>query len=69
MKKLLALTILLAAAMLSGCGLADTSISERQGRYKDSLRISSRMINDDWDSFWMVDRPSYRSYWYIRSGE
>ena len=68
MKKLWVLTILLAAMFLAGCGLADMSLSERRSRYKSSLQMSSRMINDDWDYFWMVDRPSQRTYWYVRSG-
>ncbi|HET6430259.1 MAG TPA: hypothetical protein VM389_10905 [Phycisphaerae bacterium] len=66
MMKLLVLAILLAAMFVAGCGMADMSISERQSRYKASVQSSSRMINDDWDFFWMVDRPSYRTYWYAR---
>lgn len=69
MKKLLALTILLAAVFIAGCGLADMSYHERENRYRSKLAMDARMMIDDFDYFWLVDRPSRLSYWYVRSGE
>ena len=68
MKKLLALTVLL-AAFIGGCGLADMNYSQRSGRYRNAVQINSRQIVDDFDYFWLAERPSHLTYWYVRSPE
>ncbi len=69
MKKLLVLTILFAAMFIAGCGLADMNYDQRENRYRNKLAMDARMMIDDFDYFWLVDRPSRLTYWYVRSGD
>ncbi|KPK84440.1 MAG: hypothetical protein AMJ81_05545 [Phycisphaerae bacterium SM23_33] len=62
------LLILLAAAFLAGCGMVD-SYGEREQRYKNITDMQLRMAVDDWDYFWLAERPSYLSYWYLREAD
>ena len=64
MKRLVLLTILAGALTLTfGCG-DGMSITgrERQERYKQILDSDMKQINDDWNSFWLMDRPSRLTY-------
>jgi len=67
MKRLLILLALVVATFMSGCGpgLVDSG-SERSRRIRNVMALEARQINDDWDSFWMVDKPSRMSYWHLR---
>jgi uncharacterized protein YceK len=64
MKRLIVLVALL-GAFLAGCGLVH-SHEERKRRYKSITQLQARMIMDDWDYFWLAERPSYLTYWYLR---
>ena len=68
MKRLLALLILTAATFLAGCGVTYT-YRERERRFRHTNDIQARMLIDDFDSFWLYDRPSYLSYWYVREAD
>jgi hypothetical protein len=68
MKRLLVLLILLAAMFLAGCGLVHT-YGERERRYGNIADMQLRMAVDDWDYFWLAERPSYLTYWYVREAD
>ena len=56
---------LLLVGVLSGCGWYSTS-QERQRRYSETTNLNLRESVDDWDYFWLADRPSYLTYWNVR---
>ncbi len=61
--------LLLVVAFIVGCGgLVDTP-SERTRRLDNMVEYDSRRIVDDCDYFWLVDRPSYLSYWNLREAD
>ena len=64
MKRLLLLSVLLVSMILvTGCGdglLADRR--ERQERHKRILENDLKQIVDDWDAFWLNDRPGRLSW-------
>jgi uncharacterized protein YceK len=65
MKRFLVLAVLLASVM-SGCGLV-SSYQDRERRYAAITNYNLREIVDDWDYFWLYDRPSYLTYWNLRA--
>ena len=70
MKRLLILLALLVATFMSGCaaGMVDTA-SQRRRRHRNIAALEARQINDDWDSFWMLDKPSRMTYWHLRDAD
>jgi hypothetical protein len=68
MKRLFVVLALLAATFMAGCGLVHT-YEERKRRFRNINELQSRMIVDDFDYFWLVDRPTYLSYWYVREAD
>ena len=68
MKRLFVLLILLAAVFLAGCGLVHT-YEERERRHKNITELQLRMAVDDCDYFWLTDRPTYMTYWYVREAD
>jgi len=69
MKRLLILLALLVGTFMSGCaaGLVDSG-PERSRRIRNTWALELRQMNDDWDSFWLVDKPSRMTYWHVREG-
>ncbi len=65
MKSLFVLFVLCVAVWLSGCGLGDTE-HQRELRYKHVVDVNSRELIDDWDHFWLMDRPSRLTRWHLR---
>ena len=70
MKRLLVLLALLVATFMSGCaaGMVDAG-SQRKRRYHNITALEARQINDDWDSFWLMDKPSRMTYWHLREAD
>ena len=68
MKQLAILLVLCVVFVVIGCGMVDTP-AERERRYKNIGDYQARMGVDDWDHFWLVDRPSYLSYWHLREAD
>jgi hypothetical protein len=64
MKRFL-VAFLLLVGVLSGCGLVST-YQEREQRYRAITNYNLREAVDDWDFFWLADRPSYLTYWNLR---
>lgn len=65
MRYWLLLTVLLASfALQTGCGrgMAYTA-SERAHRREKVREIESRQLVDDWDMFWLNDRPLRTTRW------
>ena len=61
----LLVAFLLLVGVLSGCGLVST-YQERERRYRTITDYNLREAVDDWDTFWLADRPSYLTYWNLR---
>ena len=70
MKRLVLFAALAALAFsIAGCGDGTAeSKRERQERYKRVMNNEFKQINDDWDSFWLMDRPSRLTYSRCRVG-
>lgn len=49
-----------------GAGLV-SSHQDRMRRYKMITDYNLREAVDDWDYFWLYDRPSYLTYWNLRT--
>ncbi len=45
------------------------SYSQRERRYRNMGNLHARMLVDDFDTFWLADRPTYLSYWYVREAD
>jgi len=65
MKRMLVLLALLVGMMMGCSGMVSTH-KEQARRYRTIVNIDMRQIVDDWDYFWLADRPMYLSYWYYR---
>lgn len=65
MKRMLVLLVLL-AGMMTGCAGMVSTPKERDRRYRTILNSDMHQIVDDWDYFWLADRPLYLTYWYYR---
>jgi hypothetical protein len=63
--KRLVFALLLLVGIMSGCGLVST-YPERERRYAAITNMNLREAVDDWDTFWLYDRPSYLTYWNLR---
>ena len=48
----------------SGDGVADTR-RDRQERYKRIFNNDMKQINDDFDAFWLNDKPGRLSWWQV----
>lgn len=80
MKKLLIMAVLLTGAFAIGCkeeaalsvsggrGVAYTQ-EERIRRIEMIADIQERMIQDDWDMIWLMDRSSALSEWHVYASE
>ena len=70
MKRLLVVLALLVASLLAGCapGLVHTG-AERERRHRNIVALEARQMNDDWDSFWLMDKPSRMTYWHLREAD
>ncbi len=68
MKRLLLLLVVVVSTCLAGCGLVHTR-QQRQRRFRTISALQARMIVDDWDYFWMLNRPSYLTEWHISATE
>ena len=68
MKKLVMLIVVLASMCLGGCGMV-YSPAERRRQALNISDYNARMLVDDWDHIWFADRPSYASYWPVRSAD
>jgi hypothetical protein len=67
MKTLLVAMLLSLGILLGGCTMTETP-TERNQRIVRGADIQSREMVEDWDVFWLVDRPTYLSPWYVRTG-
>ena len=67
LKKRLVVLLLVAGACLSGCTMAET-YSERNRRIENVVRIQSRMLVEDWDYLWLLDKPTYLNPHHVRTG-
>ena len=71
MKRLLILLALVVATFMSGCtgpGMVHSG-PERRRRHRNIMALEARQINDDWDTFWMLDKPSRLTYWHLREAD
>jgi hypothetical protein len=67
MKKLLLALALLVGSLAIGCNLPTTA-HERAVRYENIVGLQGRMVNDDWDAIWLMERNTRLSRWHPRVG-
>jgi len=62
--------LVLAVVMLhaSGCSTPVLSSGDRWRNYKAITRINWRMLNEDWDYLWLMDRSSMLTQWHPHIG-
>ena len=67
MRLLLMLAMLIATVVLpAGCGDGVAlSAAERANMRRQIAENDRKQLNDDWDRFWLNDRPSRLSRWTI----
>jgi hypothetical protein len=68
MKRLWVIVLLTVGAFLAGCGagVVDTH-QQRKLRYKHGLDLQARQIIDDFDYFWLAERPMELTEWHYRN--
>jgi hypothetical protein len=67
MKLIVLLALLSGCALLStGCATPAYSAKERDARISRIHRYEARQAVDDWDVFWLEDRPSHLTVWHVR---
>jgi len=42
--------------------------SERNQRILRGWNVQAHQMVEDWDVFWLIDKPTYMSPWYVRTG-
>ena len=67
MKRLLMLLVVWALTV-GGCGMVDT-YRQRENRYLNITGFQARQAVDDWDYFWLYDRPSRLTEWHLREAD
>ncbi len=68
MKQVSILLLVCLAMLLAGCGQVDTP-EQRMNRWRNEIDWSLRGAVDDFDLFWLADRPTYLSYWHLREAD
>ena len=79
MKRFVLLLVVCAMVFLVGCreravpygfgyGQVDTH-DQRARRYDNIAELQLKGLVDDFDTFWLADRPTYLSYWHPREGD
>lgn len=63
---ILMITLATMAGLAAGCGdgMAKTR-RERAEEYRHVVESDMKQLNDDLDSFWLMDRPSRLSWWRV----
>ena len=67
LSKPLIVLLLVAGVCLSGCTMAET-YSERNRRIENAVGVQARMLVEDWDYLWLIDRPSHLNPHHLRAG-
>lgn len=68
MKKLWVIAVLMIGGLLVGCGMVD-NYPQRVNRYKNESNYNSRQFVDDFDFFWLADRPLELTEWPVREAD
>ena len=63
---ILMITLAAVAGLSTGCGdgVARTR-RERKETHRRVVENDMKQLTDDWDSFWLMDRPSRLSWWRV----
>ncbi len=68
MKRLFMLLVLgVTMWAVSGCAGVASSGPKRTQRHRQITRLESRMFWDDFDYFWLMDKPSKLTKYHVRS--
>jgi hypothetical protein len=59
--------ILLSAVVLGGCQTVTSDPTQETQKYSRIADLNRRMLADDMDAFWLLDKPSRLSRWNVRS--
>ncbi len=57
-KFLVILTLALISVGFSGCATLSQTSDERSARISSIEKKEWKMLVEDWDNFWMIDRPT-----------
>ena len=52
---------------LTGCQTLSTDKEQQIRKYSRTADINRRLITEDLDSFWLLDRPSNLTQWHVRT--
>ena len=68
MKKLLVILILCSVMLMAGCSTSGyptlvDSAQERSFRIDQIYDFQTRMLVDDWDSIWLIEKNTMLTYW------
>jgi hypothetical protein len=64
----LVLTVSLAVLIfLSGCQTLSSDKEQQVRKFSRISNLNRRMLNEDIQNAWLLDRPSYLSRWIVRS--
>jgi hypothetical protein len=66
MRALVLCGLLVALAMVVGCATMTETAAETRATYVRVWSYDLRMMSDDWNSAWMVDRASHLTRWQMR---
>lgn len=67
MKKCLAIFgLALVSMVMTGCATITESPAERAHNFRQVENYNAMMFNEDFDDFWLIDRPSRLSTWIVR---
>lgn len=66
MRVLLLLGLVLVLGGLCGCATLTKSPGEVRNTYKRIVEYDMRMMSEDWNALWLMDRPSRLTRWQMR---
>lgn len=68
MRKSLLLLVLACSMFASGCATLTETPVERDRRILNGWSLDTKMMTEDWDQFWLVDRSSMLTQWHPHVG-
>ena len=64
---ILVVIFLIAGFLVSGCTLTETA-AERRRRINQITELQMKMLVEDWDYFWLVERNTRTTQWHTWVG-
>ncbi len=67
MKSLIVLMLLSLTILVTGCTMTETCAEAHQRRM-NIVDVQMREMAEDWDTLWLMDKPSELTPYHVRSG-